>query len=772
MSFQNLDWSQILTELAGLATSEAAKSQLAATSPLSSAEAALFQMREIEDAGSVLATGQRPHLSSLDLFHFWHERLTKNAVLKPLEFRDVRSFCLETLALEEVLKASQKTDWSSGVQNRLMDAKQPLSAIDHVMTPSGDIRTDASETLHRLFREKQEKEREIRLTLDRLVKAHEMEPLLQDRYVTNREGRWVLPVKSGMRHELEGIIHDMSHTKQTVYMEPQAVVQVNNALRQVEIKIEEEIERILKELSNFLSSLQMDFQRTRQVLLEADVRLAQAQFQKLTHSHVPRFGSNELRLRGLRHPLMCLRHPLDKVVANQVSLEPGSSVLLLSGPNAGGKTVLLKAIGLAAQMARCGLPICAYEGSELPFFTKIMTAIGDSQSVDQALSTFAAHLKRLTEALDLRGPDQLILVDEICGSTDPEEGAALARSFIEQYAKTGAMGVVTSHLGPLKTDWPKGCGVITGSMDFDDRSNQATYTLMMGVYGRSLAIKTAKRVGVPDVIVNRALEVMGPEAKEREDRLAELEEQRVELQKLREQFQKMSHEAQELKRRYGDLVEKFKAKKDQWMSRFVEQTERKIEFIYDEVRREAAKARPLNELKAMLPTVIKSPETKTVETAEDFARVFPPGSSVYVKTLNQDAIVQGTPSAKGDVPVLSNSMRLFVHWTNLTNPKTPSNPTSQLVRRSGAATVTLLHEDREIDLRGERVEAALEKLESELDTASRNKEERVKVIHGHGTEALKKAVRAYFSRSVYVKKWRAGDPKTGGDGITWVELSD
>ncbi len=295
---------------------------------------------------------------------------------------------------------------------------------------------------------------------------------------------------------------------------------------------------------------------------------------------------------------------------------------------------------------------------------------------------------------------------------------------------------------------------------------------MMGVYGRSPAIKTAKRVGVPDSVINRALEFMGPAAKQREDKLTELEEQRSELQKLREQFHKMSSEAHEIKTCYFDLVEKFKSKKDQWMSKFIEQTQKKVDFIYDEVRKDAAKGKNLNDIKSMLPTVIKSPQQQSIETQDDFARAFPPGSSVYVKTLNQDAIVQGAPTSKGEIPILSNSMRLFVHWSNLTNPKTSQNPTSQLIRKSGAATVTLLQEDREVDLRGQRVEDALEILERELDTAVRSKEERVKIIHGHGTEALKRAVRSYFSRSVYVKKWRAGDPNTGGDGITWIELTD
>lgn len=768
---ENLDWKEILRNITTFATSETAKELLAEMKPLATQDQALQQMKEIEEAQLILSLGLRPHLKSLDLYHIWFDRLNKQAVLKPIEFRDVRSFCLEIIALDEALKEAPATAWGQKILSQLLDAKRPHSAIEQILTPEGEIRTDASEKLYKLYREKQDKEREIRLTLDKLVKAHEMEPLLQDKYVTNREGRWVLPIRSGMRYGLEGIIHDVSHTKQTVFMEPQAVVQVNNALRQVEVEITEEVERLLKELSQYLSDLCPEFQRARTYMIECDQRLAQAQFAKLVAATIPEFSRDTIHLRNIKHPLLCLDLPNEQIVPNTVTLNKDGTILVLSGPNAGGKTVLLKSVGLAAQMARCGLPICASSGSQVPFFTTVMTAVGDAQSVEQHLSTFASHLKMLTRALELKGFDHLVLIDEICGSTDPEEGSALARSFIEAFAKNKIFAVITSHLGPLKSGW-ENSGVLTGSMDFDEKSSQPTYQLIMGLYGRSLAIKTAKKVGVPDYVVDRALNLIGPEAKEREDRLSELEQQRIELQKTHAQFQKLANEARDVKHRYSELVEKFKAHRDEWMKKSVEQAEKKIQSVFEEMRRDQMKTKSVHDFKAMLPQIVKGPQKQAIESAEDFGRHYPPGSSVYVKTLNQDAVVQGTPNQKGEVPILSNSMRLFVHWTNLTTPKTAPNPTAQLARKSGIVSVSLQDQDREIDLRGQRVETALEVLESELDTAVRNKEERIKIIHGHGTEALKKAVRAYFARSVYVKKWKAGDPHSGGDGITWVELAD
>lgn len=770
--FSNLDWSEILNSIRSFATSDIAKQEVRNTQPLSNAETATQQIREIEEARRILELGIRPFFKSLDLFSLWYERLSRKATLKPLEFRDVRHFCVESIALEEVLSPSSNSDFAQRVLASLMDARKPLSAIEQILAPDGEVRTDASEKLFHLFRDKQEKEREIRTTLDRLVKSHQMEPVLQDKYVTNREGRWVLPVRSGMRHDLDGIIHDVSQTKQTVFMEPQAVVQINNALRQIESQITEEIERLLKELSHYLTSLCDEFNQTRSIFELCDIRFAQAQFSKQVDAAIPTFSKDKIRLREVRHPLLSLQLDASKVVSNSVQLDSRQSILLLSGPNAGGKTVLLKSIGLAAQMARCGLPICANSGSEIPFFETILTAVGDSQSVDQHLSTFAAHLKMLSRGLELKGSKNLILIDEICGSTDPEEGTALARSFIEHYAKQSVYAIITSHLGPLKSGWAPETKVVIGSMDFDEKSSQPTYQLVMGVSGSSLAIKTAKKVGVPIEVVHRALDLIGPEAKAREDKLAELDGQRQELSELKEQYQKMSQEAKSIKQRYNDLVEKFKADKDKWLQKSVAQAEKKIQSIYEEMRSESAKTKSIFDFKAQLPQILKTPQVQKVESAEDFAKFYPAGSSVNVKTLGQDAIVQGAPNAKGEVPVLSNSMRLFVHWTSLSAPKAPQNQTPTLARKSGIVTLSLQSEDREIDLRGQRVEEALERLESELDIAVRNKEERIRVIHGHGTEALKKAVRTYFTRSVYVKKWKAGDPSLGGDGITWVELAD
>jgi DNA mismatch repair protein MutS2 len=774
-SLTALDWAEILNRLQALATCEPARARLRDLKPLQLPQEAKESFRAITEAQSVLAYGERPFMESLDLYSTWFQRLKREATLTTLELRDVRRFCIETVALSEVLRPVDGT-WCKGLKNRLMDATGALSAIDTIMTPSGEIRTDASETLHNLYREKMNQTRQLQHVLDRLIKQHDMEPVLQDRYVTNREGRWVIPVKSGMQGFFPGIIHASSASKQTVFMEPEEVIPLNNRLRQIEVEIEDEIERLLVQLSAYLLTQIFGFQGSHDVLLEADQRFAQAKLAEVLEAQPIEFSDTRFELNDVRHPLLVLKN--EKVIPNTVKLGGDKRILLLSGPNAGGKTVLLKSVGLAAQMARCGLLVCANEGSSIPFFTGLYVAVGDAQSVDAALSTFAAHLKVLDRATHARGPGHLLLIDEICGSTDPEEGSALARSFIQAYAQNGVFGVITSHLGPLKLGWKPEGGVVNGSLEYNQASGQPTYQFFMGVPGQSLALQTARRVGVNPEVIDRAMEFLSPETKLQQVHLREIETMREELQAMRLTLFDELKAARDGKRKYLELVALFRKERDQWMERAVKKAERRIDDMLDHAAVDDIFKRheKLQHIKHELPEVIKASQVVAkrpkMESAEDFEKIYPPGSSVFIPSIGQEGIVQGKANGKGEIPVLSHSMRLFINWQQLKAPQSMQNPTQAIVRRSGNVSVTLQDIERVIDVRGKTVDDAIGTLETMLDAASLNNEDRVKIVHGHGTEVLKRAVRSHLSRSVYVKKWKAGPADNGGDGITWAELKD
>lgn len=774
---KNLDWDELVDKLQAHATSLKAGEHLIGLGPCQDENQAYQSMTDISQACQVLASGERPFMESLDLFSTWCERLKKHAVLKALELKDVRRFFHEVLALREVFRPAA-LDWPQRIFAQLFDPAPELARIDRIMTQAGEIRSDASETLHRLTLEKSQTARSVQQLLDKLIKQHDMEPILRDRYVTSREGRWVLPVRSGMQHAFAGIVHAASQSKQTFFIEPQETVTLNNRLAKIEIEIEIEIERILTELSQALAELTPSFEQTAQAMLKADIRLAQAQLTQQLGASACRFSEERISLTRLRHPLLALTP--QPVIANNVYLDPSRGILMLSGPNAGGKTVLLKSIGLAAQMARCGLCICAEENSTLPFFAKILVSIGDSQSVDAQLSTFAAHLKVLNQAALEEGPSRLLLIDEIAGSTDPEEGAALARAFIERFAANKVYGVITSHMGPLKQGWSEESRVINGSLEYDSQSARPTYQFLLGVPGHSLALQTARRVGIDDAILDRAHALLSPAARSYQQSLDQVALLKDELSRLRDMLNSEIQSARSQKNKYHQLVEAFRKDRNAWLERAFQKAEKKIDELIEKAKVDNIfkKHEVLTKIHQSFPEIHKaqnvsrfSDEPAPIDSAEEFARKYPPGSTVFVASIGQDGVVQGVPNAKGELPVLANSMRLFVHWQALKPARQMQNPTAQILRRA-SLSVPLADQDRVVDLRGQRVEDALESLELQLDTAALGKEDRVKIIHGHGTEALKRAIRTYLSRSLYVKKWQAGLNESGGDGVTWVELRD
>ncbi|MBY0554797.1 Smr/MutS family protein [bacterium] len=771
---KNLDWSEILEKIKSFATSDNARHIIADTKAFTKASDAEKSFYEVESATAVIASGIRPHMQSLDLFDLWITRVRKKAVLKTLELKDIRHFCLETIALSETLK-TQDTSWAQDQQQALMHAEEPLSAIDNLMTASGDIRMDASEKLYRLSKEKETLARQIQSHMDKLVHDNKVEHMLQEKYVTTREGRWVIPVKGGMQHFVSGVIHGSSQTKQTVYMEPETVIPMNNRLRQIEVEIEDEIERLLHEISEYMFTLTQDFDKSKKVLESCDVCFSKAQLTTLLEAKACRFNDEKIDLRELAHPL--LKISAKKIVSNTVTMTSDKCILILSGPNAGGKTVLLKSIGLAAQMARCGLPICASANSLLPFFTEIVTGIGDSQSVDEDLSTFAAHLKILDKASHLTGFQNLILIDEICGSTDPEEGSALARAFIEKYSQNKIFGVITSHLSPLKMGWKDSDPILNGSLEYDTSVGRPTYQFLSGIPGESLAIQTARRVGVSADILALALEKLTPEARARQNKMAELESLKKDIVALQETLKQQTKKAAKVQEEYETKLEAFEKEKENKLSQALKKATHQVEEAIATAKAGTAldKHRQLQEIKYNLPEIVKAkPIVSTsggqIQSPEEFAKKFPPGSKIFVPSLNQDGVVQSVPNSRGEVLILSQSIRLQLPWAELKPALKSGNPTNSLVRRSGQVQVSFVDSDRILDLRGKTVDDAISELEVTLDRATEQNEDRLKIIHGHGTETLKKAIRTYLSRSVYVKKWKAGSSETGGDGVTWVEL--
>jgi DNA mismatch repair protein MutS2 len=787
MKLAGLDWLALTQNLANHAHSARAKDACLQLSIASSAKEAKLSVENILQGQTLLELGSL-RLSIIDAILPILERLEKQAVLDVKELSHVREFLSISAAQKDQLREG-KNAWCTLLFSKIADFKSQLGAIDHVLSATGEINEHASQTLQSLCDERRKLSREVARTLDQIVKRNQLENILQDRYVTNREGRLVIPVKSGNQHDIKGLIHDASQTKQTVFMEPEEVIPINNRLRELQNLIQEEIYRILKELSQYLVRSIVTFKNADLALLECDTVFAKSLMAKKMAACDFKFSyaaPREIKLFNLKHPLLLLQGV--DVVPNTVILKKEKRILLLSGPNAGGKTILLKALGLASQMARCGLPIPADEHSEIPFFEHIDPIVGDLQSVGENLSSFSSHIARLNESLKYKGPETLVLVDEICGSTDPEEGAALARSFIESFDDQEIFAIVTSHLGPLKENWSSSTRVEHGSLEFDSKSNKPTYQLLMGFPGRSLALSVATRLGVPDFIIGRAKSFLSPDSQSRSKDLTEIEYVKDQLQELKKQAQVDCDEAKNKKQEYLELVKKFREQRDRWLEKALEKAQKKIENLIEDARLDRLKNKTLQDIKAELPQIIKAKPSAAIkiQTLDEFKIFFKPGTPAFSARLGRQVLVQSEPDGRGQVLVQADSMRLQVPWHHLQpinsaakSQASGANDFQTVQRRnslSKAATSNTFSSDdatnESIDLRGRRPDEALELLEKFLDSAMLDKKDRIKIIHGFGTEVLKKAIRQFLSKSRYVAKWKGGDSTTGGDGVTWAELAD
>jgi DNA mismatch repair protein MutS2 len=570
-----------------------------------------------------------------------------------------------------------------------------------------------------------------------------------------------------MQGKFEGIIHDTSQSKQTVFMEPQEVVKSNNRIKELDLRIQKEIDRLLREVSDFLFSIYDDIQSSFDELVYLDQLFSKALLKKQLKAKACEFRA-DINLLDFSNPVLEIQKQEDEeVVKNTLVLDDGKKLLILSGPNAGGKTILLKSIGLAAHMARCGLCIPAAEGSCLPFFKSIFISVGDAQNITEGLSTFAGHMKELNEAAQMASSDTLILVDEICGSTDPEEGAALAKAFIDRYSENESYTFITSHLGALKQNWREDEVITHASMEFDEESGKPIYKLLMGISGSSYAWKTAKRIGVDDSILDKALEYLSPETQERQKTLEDLEKMREQLSKTQKQIAFELKNAQEQKAKYKNMMEKFRQEKDKKLAKSIREAEARIDKELSKAREERNKS--AFDLKAELPSIVKKREETSIDSPEEFNEKFPPGSQVYASNIQKNAIVQSPANAKGDVEILANSMKLKVSFKFLKarDQKAPrfKAPSIQAPKRKESESTS-----SQIDVRGKTAEEAIYSLDRFCDEALLSGQEKIKVIHGHGTQVLKKAIRMHLTKVAYSERWQTGGEYDGGDGVTWVYL--
>ena len=660
--------------------------------------------------------------------------------------------------------------------------------INFAIKNEDELNDNASSALADIRRKIRNNSEKIKNILDKTVKGSASK-YLQDAIITQRDGRYVVPVKVEHKGEFSGIIHDTSATGSTVFIEPMAVVEANNETRILRIKEQEEVARILAELSGLVSDFKEQIATSHSALVELDLIFAKAKLAYKMGAVMPKINTNGyIYLKNARHPLINRK----SVVPITVYLGGDYNQLIITGPNTGGKTVTLKTIGLFNLMTTCGLMIPADDNSEMAIFDSVFADIGDEQSIEQSLSTFSSHMVNIISILENVENNSLVLFDELCSGTDPIEGAALAKSILLNLLKIGAKTVATTHYPELKSYALDTEKVNNASCEFDVNTLKPTYRLIIGLPGRSNAFAISERLGLRKSIITEAREHLSDDDTKFERVVASLEKARIEAENERQIATRLRSEAEQLKKKAENIENELKLKQEKLM----EQTREKASSIIDDARYKAGQL--LNELEetkkqlnaqnsSQLLEQARKNYNSTIRGLEDSANPVQSNDFgeklngepkvndvVLVASLNKDAEVIEVNSKRKKALVVSGSMKLWVDFDDLRIKKSKSNNKQQKKTRnvSGIPSKQNISIAGEIDLRGMASDEALLELDKYIDNAVLSGITTITIIHGKGTGVLRKSVQSYLRSHKNIKAFRIGVFGEGENGVTIAELNN
>lgn len=670
----------------------------------------------------------------------------------------------------------------------------PLQWISKVLAPDGTMAENASSRLQSLHHELRSTRKNIQEELGQIISSLQHKGVLQGDYTDLRDGRYVLPVKSSHQSEVSGILFDASVTKQTVFVEPQAISPLNNRLRQVQNQIVEEMEIILRTLSEKLKPFCEEFQSTFATLAYWDHVHAKSEMGT-------QYGGKSIELmiedpafvlHDVAHPLLFWSLPREKVVRNHIEFGGATRALVITGPNTGGKTVLLKTLGMAAQCARSGFPFPASRTPRVPFFDQIFSDLGDAQSIEQSVSSFSGHVQKFKSILEsISGSGaSLVLLDELNTATDPEEGAALARAILETLIRRGAMVVATTHDPRLKilAMNDKSRQIECASMAFDETSRTPQYQLQIGIPGRSRAIETAERLGLDSEVLTRARELLSSEHNQLESMLSQLEANVAETRRSKTEALTLEKSLKErTQETFGDLLDQTKRKLKRMLETAQDEVREKVRKLeesrsrrdIDQVRSDLSGefTKNLAEIKEIeelvdLPASSESPGTEGVG-AQTVGPKWTIGQNVLIPKYKSKGVIQDIIEQPGkgvQFKIQMGAMALKLTEDDIEATSGPAQKPKSKVTVE-AASVSPPPQGASLDLRGKRLDVAMRELEQYLDQAFLSRAfSRVTIVHGLGTGAIRENTRKLLASLPYVKDFHDGGAGAGGTGATIVEF--
>ena len=782
-----LEYNKIIEKLTDCATSSMGKDMCKNLLPSTDLGEICQGQMETSDAlsriyakGSLSFSGLRDIRDSL-------LRLKVGSSLSVTELMHMASL-LETALRAKSYGRRETDDISGDSLDGLFNAIEPLSPvcreIRRCILSEEEIADDASPGLKHVRRSIKLTNERIHSQLNAMVNSSSVSSMLQDNLITMRGGRYCLPVKAEYRSQVQGMIHDQSSSGSTLFIEPMAVVKLNNDLRELAAKEKEEIEKILADLSNQCAEYQEELSTNITVMAHLDFVFAKANLSRSYNGTEPLFNENGyINIKKGRHPLLDKK----KVVPIDISIGKDYRLLIVTGPNTGGKTVSLKTVGLLTLMGQAGLHIPAFDHSELSVYEDVFADIGDEQSIEQSLSTFSSHMTNIVSIIKKSDYRSLVLLDELCAGTDPTEGAALAMAILKNFLRRNVTAMATTHYSELKVFALSTEGACNASCEFNVETLSPTYRLLIGIPGKSNAFAISSKLGLPDYMIEEAKKFIDANDQSFEDLIADLETSRSTIEKERLEIEQYKAEVAQLKQKLEVKQDNLSRQKERILREANEQARKILQDAKDYADQTI---RDMNKLATAKPGNMKELEKKRSNLRDKLSKTderlalkkdqakknrpedFHPGDSVRVLSLNLKGTITGKPDSKGQVAVQMGILKSMISLTDLEllDEEVIKAPT---LKKTGAGKIKMSKSasiSTSLNIIGKTVDEAMPELDKYLDDAYLAHLNQVTIIHGRGTGKLRTAVHNKLKKCRYVKSYRLGTFGEGETGVTIVDF--